>query len=218
MIKVLLSIPRTIIFNLLNLPIKQAIKLPIWLANNVKIYSNKGKIILPKDVSFAMIRIGYHTIHIMDKSSKTIINLQKGSNLIFKGSAHIGQGSKIHVAPNAILELGDNFSISALSSINCYQHIQFGNDIQFSWNCLVMDSDTHKIYNNENVQINNNKPIVFENKIWIGCNTTILKGSHISSNTVIGANSLLCNKHYEGNCIIAGQPAIQTKSIARWEL
>lgn len=218
MIKIILSIPKTIWFNFTTLPIKQAIKLPIWIAPNVRIYQNKGKIILPKCISFAMIRIGFHTIPIMNKSEKTILNIKKGSTLIFKGSAHIGQGSKIHIAPNATLELGDNFAISALSCINCYHHIIFGKDIQFSWNCLVMDSDTHKIYNSKNEQINKDKPIIFENKIWIGCNVTILKGCHISSNTVIGANSLLCNKHYNGNSIIAGQPASYQKEISSWIL
>ena len=187
--------------------------MPIWIANNVRIYNIRGKIILPQKINFAMIRIGYHTIPIMDKSSShTILNLNKNSILEFKGTAHIGMGSKINIEEKAKLVIGNNFAISALSSINCYKQITFGNDVQFSWNCLVMDSDTHKIFDKDN------KEIIFEDKIWIGCNCTILKGTHLSSNTVIGSNSVLTNKSYPGNCIIAGQPAEFKKEIKGWKL
>lgn len=36
-IKILLSIPKTIYFNFRYLPIRQALKLPIWLAPNVRV-------------------------------------------------------------------------------------------------------------------------------------------------------------------------------------
>ena len=218
-LNILLSVPKTIFFNFRYLPFKQAIKLPIWLANNVRTYEMKGKIILPNKINFAMIRLGYHTIPIMDQySTHTILNLSKGAVLEFKGTAHIGMGSKISVAKNATLILGKNFAISALSSINCYKRIVFGKDVQLSWDCLVMDSDTHKIYDTNNKQINFDKEIIIEDKTWIGCNCTILKGTHILPNTVIGANSLLSNKTYPGNCILAGQPAQSKKEIQGWIL
>lgn len=166
-----------------------------------------------------MIRLGFHTIPIMDRSSThTILNLDQGSILEFKGTAHIGMGSKIHIAKGGVLILGNNFAISALSSINCYKSIIFGKDVQLSWNCLLMDSDTHKIFNKDNLYMNTEKEIIIESKTWIGCNCTILKGTHVSSNTVIGSNSLLSNKHYPGNCILAGSPAEFKKEIKEWIL
>lgn len=94
--------------------------------------------------------------------------------MVFKGSAHIGNGSKIFVSKNAKLTIGDNFAISASSAINCYKEIKFGKYIQFSWNCLVMDSETHLIFDDCGNLSNEDKPILFGNKIWIGCNSTIL--------------------------------------------
>lgn len=66
-----------------------------------------------------MIRIGYHTIPIMDQNSThTTLNLDQNSILEFKGTAHIGMGSKISVGKGGILTLGNNFAISAfLASI-----------------------------------------------------------------------------------------------------
>lgn len=166
-----------------------------------------------------MIRIGYHTIPIMDQNSThTTLNLDQNSILEFKGTAHIGMGSKISVGKGGILTLGNNFAISALSSINCYKRIDFGEDVQLSWGCLIMDSDTHKIFGKDNQQINKDKDIIIENKVWIGCNCTIFKGTHLSSNTVVGSNSFLTNKYYPGNCIIAGQPGTLKKEIKEWKL
>ena len=219
MINIILSIPKTIYFNFRYLPFKKAIKLPIWVANNVHIYSFKGKILLPPNIHMAMIRIGYHTIPILDRNSThTTLNLERDSMLEFKGTAHIGMGSKISVGSKGILVIGTNFAISALSNINCYKKISFGKNVQLSWGCLIMDSDTHKIFNKENQQINTDKEIIIEDNIWIGCNCTILKGTQLSTNTVVGANSFLTNTHYPGNCIIAGQPAVIKKEIDRWEL
>lgn len=43
------------------------------------------------------------------------------------------------------------------------------------------------------------------NNVFIGMNTTILKGVNIGSNVIIGANSLV-NKDLPDNCVAAGNP------------
>lgn len=170
------------------------------------------------DMKPALIRIGFHTTPVMNPNDRTVISIAPEGKMIFHGSAHIGRASKIVVHKNAELVLGDNFAISSSTQINCYHNIRFGRDIQFSWDCLVMDSDTHKIFNEDGECCNVNKPIVFGNKIWIGCRVTILKGSLIPDNCVIGACSLVSGNKFEENSIIAGTPAKSTKKISGWKL
>ena len=153
----------------------------------------------------------------MDPKAKTVITIANGGVLVFKGEAHIGRGSKIYCAPNSKLILGERFAISALTQIACYKSIVFGDDVQFSWDCLVMDSDTHRIYY-ENKKINEDQKIVFGNKIWIGCRCTILKGSNIPDGCVIGAMSCVTGNKFENNTIIAGVPAKSIKKIISWEI
>ena len=215
-LNILVSIPKTIAFNFRYLPFSQAIKLPIWVASNCKI-SIKGKILLMQTPSLAMIRIGYHKVAIMEPNEKTVMKVEKTGTLIFEGSAHIGKGSKIYVSNNAKLKLGENFAISASTQIFCQKSISFGRDIQFSWDCLVMDSDSHRIYIEEE-QINADKEISFGNKIWIGCRCTILKGSVIPDGCVIAATSCITGKNFEANTIIAGTPAKSIKKISSWEI
>lgn len=218
-IQVLISIPKTIYFNFRYLPIKQAVKLPVWLVYNVKIEIGGGKILLNEClIKLAMVRIGFHRVPVCGSREQTLLNVANNGKLVFKGTAHIGHGSKIYVAEDAQLIIGDNFAISASSQINCYKKIVFGRDIQFSWDCLVMDSDTHSIYDENGTLTNEPREIILGNKIWIGCRSTILKGSIIPDNCVIGACSLISGKQFEANSIIVGIPAKSVKRIKNWEL
>lgn len=216
-IEIILSMPKTLFFNFRHLPFKVAYKLPIWIFYNTKV-NVKGNIIITPMASIAMIRIGFHQVPAKSPNDETMLMINREGMLVFEGEAHIGRGSRVYVEKNAKLVLGDNFAISASSIILCYKSILFGRDIQFSWDCLVMDSDTHQIYDKRNKRINEDKPIVFGDKIWIGCNCTILKGTRVPSNCVIGANSMLTGQKFEENSIIAGNPAMTVKKIGGWDL
>lgn len=147
-----------------------------------------------------------------------LVYLCRRGGLQFDGSAHIGRGSKIIIAENTKMHLGDNFAISASSTIVSYNKIIFGKDIQFSWDCLVMDSDTHTIYDENNGISNHPKEIIFGDKIWICNGCMIQKGTEIPSNCVIGAHSVVSGKHFEESSIIAGSPARTIKKIKGWSL
>lgn len=215
---IFLSVPKTIWFNLRYLPFMQAKRLPIWIYYGTKVRISKGgKIILPQQLSLAMIRIGFHCVEICEPKAKTILSIS-GGVLSFLGSAHIGRGSKIHISYSAKLILGDNFAISASSSLNCYKCIQIGKDVQFSWDCLVMDCDTHNIYDQSGHILNEAKKIIVGNKVWIGCRTTILKGAVIPDNCVVGSCSLVSGNRCEPNSVIVGAPAKSIKKIGGWKL
>jgi acetyltransferase-like isoleucine patch superfamily enzyme len=215
---IVLSIPKSVIFCLRFLPFKQAVRFPIFVKYGTKVMVHGGKInisVPQEQIKIAMIRIGFHEVPTKDVC-RTILNIN--GELVFLGSAHIGNGSILNVECDARLILGDNFAISACSTINCYKNISFGKDIQFSWDCLVMDSDTHEIYDECQNLINEPKEVVFGDHVWIGCGALILKGSCIPSECVIAAHSVLTAKQYETFSIIAGNPAKSVKKIGGWKL
>lgn len=93
--------------------------------------------------------------------------------------------------------------------------ISIGKDCMLSGSVTVRTTDGHAILN-ENVQrINNPKDISIANHVWIGMNVTILKGSVLPKNSIVGANSVV-TKQFEditGNTlIIGGNPAKVLKS------
>jgi len=81
-----------------------------------------------------------------------------------------------------------------------------------------MDIDFHKIKKlNEDNFRNKLENIDIGNNVWIGCRNTILKGSRIKDNSVIGANSLINKEFEKENVLIAGNPAKIVRENIRWE-
>lgn len=214
-LKILFALPKTIYLNFWLLPFRDAFKLPIWVTYNTKVIVSGGGM-LKGNVKPFMIRIGFHECSECNPSDKTVFRID--GKLILEGDAHIGKGSKIMVYKDAILELGDNFAISASSTISCRKHIKFGKDIQFSWDCLVMDSDTHIIMDEQGNCINPDKEIVFYDKVWIGNGCMILKGAHVPNNCVIGARSVVVGSKFDDHTIIAGNPAKSVKRIGGFKI
>lgn len=214
--KILYSFPRTLFFNFRYLPIRQAIKLPIWLASNVRVrHLAQGSIILKGEVSPCLIRIGFHEADGVDTySAHTILDIEAGGKLIFNGDAHIGQGAIFKIYATGVITFGDNFAISGTTSIIASKSITFGDDVQLSWNSLIMDSDAHKIFDSSGNWINQSKEINIGNKVWIAANTTILKGVNIADNVIIAANSMVNKSFAESGIIIGGQPARPIKKFA----
>lgn len=210
-----LSILKTVWINFRYLPISQAKKIPLLVAFDTSFCCHSGKVIFETPIRRGMIRIGFHEVPACNRL-KTKIEIQ--GSLIFRGEAHIGNGSKIYVSKNACLILGDDFKISANTSILCYHKIEFGYNIQFNWECLVMDSDTHTILDENSYCCNSDKPVFFGNNIWIGCRSTILKGSILPNNCIVGSMSLISGNKFEPNTIIVGCPAKSVKRISGWKL
>lgn len=222
---VFLSLPKTIWFNFRYLPLLQAIKLPVWIATNVKIKSMyRFGIILSKNATFNSVHIGYHKADAVDTyASHTVLCIEKGDTedggkLVIADDAHIGCGAIIHVKKGAVLKLGKNFAISGTTSIVCSKKITIGDNVQFSWNTLVMDSDAHKIFDENGKILNNPCPISIGNKVWIAANCTILKGTKISDHTVVGCNSLLNKEFPVSHVLIVGMPGKVVKKLGDWEL
>lgn len=60
--------------------------------------------------------------------------------------------------------------------------------------------------------LGNQKETIIEDNIFIGWGATILAGSHIGSNSIIGAGSVVSG-NLEGNAVYAGNPARKIMSI-----
>jgi acetyltransferase-like isoleucine patch superfamily enzyme len=218
--KIIRSIPKTIYFNLRYLPFKQAIKLPVWVASNVRIKQlNRKAIRITGICKLGLVRIGYHEADGLDSYSlHTIIDIENGGKLLINSDAHIGHGANITIRKEGKLSIGANFAISGTTSIICNKSITIGNDVQLSWNSTVMDSDAHKIYGDDGEWINPPKDVVIGNKVWIAANCTISKGTRICDNTVVASNSLVNKPFTEGDCIIGGTPAKALKHISHFEI
>lgn len=103
------------------------------------------------------------------------------------------------------------------SEIVAQTNIQFGDNVLISWDCLIMDTDFHKIYDQTGKLINSPEPIIVGKKVWIGCRNVILKGSKISDGSIIGANSFINKDISNQSGIFAGNPIRFIKGDISWE-
>lgn len=215
-LEILLGLPKSIYINFRYLPINQAIKLPIlvsWYCNLLEC-SGELKIDTSK-IRTGMILLGIGNVGIFDKkSSRSILELSEKSKITFNGKARLGNGFKISSNGNIIF--GENFILTAESTIYCSREIIFGDNVLVSWETLIMDSDVHKLYK-DGEQKDNNASIKIGNHVWIGCRCTLLKGINILDNNVIAANSLINKSFLEKNVIIAGQPGKIVSKKIDWE-
>jgi|WetSurMetagenome_2_1015567.scaffolds.fasta_scaffold204373_1 acetyltransferase-like isoleucine patch superfamily enzyme len=217
-LKLLLKINlKTLYFNFKYLPFSQAIKMPVILSRKVYLLATSGKIVFEGPVKMGLIQIGFGNIGIFDKKrSRTIWEVN--GKVVFKGKTNIGHGSKISVGKEGTLTLGENFTISAESTIVAFSQINFGNNCLLSWDILVMDTDFHKIIDESGEIINKPRPIMIGDKVWIGCRSLILKGTVIPDNCVIGANSTVSKPLEKQSCLYVGNPAKCVKETVTWEL
>lgn len=207
---------RSIYFNFKYLPFHQARHLPILISKKVYFKRLYGNVLLNEHLGFGNVRIGFGDVGIIDyKYSRTIWDVS--GKVVFKGKADIGYGSKIAVGQDGELIFGNNFIITAQSSIVADKSIVFGDYCMLSWDILIMDTDLHPIKNRQSEIINSPKPIHIGNHVWIGCRSLILKGVNIANNCIIGANSHIYKSLEKEHSVYAGNPVKQLIEGATWE-
>lgn len=191
-------------------------KFPVLITKNVILKELKGEIKIISPLTFGMVKIGFDGVGTFDVLRSKAI-WQVNGTVIFDEKAHIGHGSKLTIGVNGILECGKNFAITAESSIIVDKRVKFGDNCLLSWDILIIDTDFHQILSNNKV-INQPAEIVIEDSVWIGCRTTILKGSYIASGCIIGASSVVTKKLNTCNSIYVGNPARLSKENISWEI
>lgn len=195
---------KTIYYNYKFCGLKGLLTLPLIIHRGVVMKDTAGKITFLGCMRRATLRLGSERpLATRDmRFERTIIDisgeLQVGDNV------HIAPGSRISVNTGGVLRLGSNFNSTGNCTIICDTHISFGDSCLLSWDIQIMDSDFHKIYNNQNQLLNPPAPIVIGSNVWIGSRVTILKGAAIADGCVIGAASVVTKKFTRPDCVIAG--------------
>ena len=176
----------------------------VRIGKNVHLY-NKGTIKLNPN----------KTIRIQAGSQ---IEIRENGFLEFRGEAYLGEETRLLVGVKGVMKIGDNFSCTGRSDFNALKALEIGESCRFSVNLQIMDTDHHKIFDYNGKVINEPQSITIGNKVWVGCTSTILKGSNIPDNVIIGANSLVTNKSImKSNFIYAGCPIKQIKYFNFWK-
>lgn len=225
LLKVLLSLPKTIWFNFRVFPFQVALKLPVLIAYNVKVKNtHKNCIQINSDIMRFMIKVN------IDKGSDGVnptlntngyFDIRKKGKLVFQGNATFSSGISIRIDKGTV-DVGANFSCNKNCFIACSESITIGEDVLLGWNVNIRDSDGHSVIsldNESNKKITDiDNKVIIGNHVWIAANVDIIKGVRIPTNCVVGYNSCVTKKFNEENCIIAGYPAKIIKKNIKWQI
>ena len=200
------------------LPFKQAILFPIDVYHRLRIESNNGKIIIDAPhVYRGMIKIGSQGSEMFPHQLETVLRIDGKWHC--NGRVVIGIGSCIRVEHGAVLVTEDHVILGARSILFCVGEIVIHKDFLSSWDCLIMDTDRHKVICKDTGEINNTDiRIEIGEHTWLGNAVCVNKGSIIPPNSIVASHSL-CNKDYSQNgpnCLFAGIPAKLQKCNVAW--
>lgn len=94
----------------------------------------------------------------------------------------------------------------------CRDRITFGGHVIRSWNTLIMDSDQYSTENTITKEIYpQNSRILIGDKCRNCARSVILKGSQMSSDSILSSASVFTKKYDEENVLLAGSTAVVKK-------
>ena len=112
------------------------------------------------------------------------------------------------------VEIGSYTNINSGSEIRSDESVIIGSYNQISYDVNIWDTNTHTIYKSEKgLKLRGNislyfgyeiekpltSPIVVGDNCWIGERSSIMKGTQIGDNVIVGYNTMLLNKIIESN-------------------
>lgn len=111
-----------------------------------------------------------------------------GKHSTFKiDSATFYSGTSLMINENAKFQMGKSYC-NYDCRISCFNEITIGDGCAISQNVTIRDSDNHQVVREGYVK---SAPIVIDDNVWIGINSTILKGVHIGEGSIIAAGSVV---------------------------
>lgn len=146
------------------------------------------------------------------------MSLQSDMRVIIGKSRYAANNLKIWGSGSQVT-IGDNFSCWGVE-IRCHEagsQVSIGDDCMFSEEILIYPTDVHAIFDAETGKpLNLAKPIIIGNHVWCGRRVSILKGTQIADNCILGMAATVGGRFEQPRCAIAGNPAKIVKQNIGW--
>lgn len=209
----LLSLPNTIWCNYKLFPIKEAIKLPVFVAYNVHWKNvSRNQVEFLSTPNRFQVKIGNGGSEGIPRQ-KSMIRISDKGKLIFSGTASLGEGICMRIDGGTII-FGDNFRSNKNAFLACNTQMQFGTDVLLGWNVKIRDSDGHFVQENNEIKPNE-EPVFIGDHVWICSFVDILKNTFVGKNSVVAYRACVSGK-YDENSLIGGCPAKCIKHNINW--
>jgi len=153
--------------------------------------------------------------------SNTEIRIDGENNLIRIGENGYFRSGKIYLrkGQDKHVTIGDETTVENAYLLTDEQaDIDIGKDCMFSAGIMIRTGDKHSIMDcNTHKRVNHAKSIIIHDRVWVGRDVLILKGSEVKRGSIIGAKSLITSKFSQPNVVIAGSPGKIVKKEIYWD-
>jgi acetyltransferase-like isoleucine patch superfamily enzyme len=112
-------------------------------------------------------------------------------------------------APGRVV-IGDHTAINYGTSISAHSLVSIGQNCLLGHYCFIIDNDHHMV--NDHYMLPPAKPVIIEDRVWIGTRVVVLPGVHIGHDSVIGAGSVVM-KDIPPFSVATGHPARVVRSV-----
>ena len=158
-----------------------------------------------------LLRVGMDEVGFVHRYDRTYMNIN--GRLEFSGPYSIGKGCRFDIATGATVRFGTG-CVRPFTTFVIMHGLTVGNECSISWGCQFLDEDFHHLsYEGRKERA---PEIVIGDRVWIGCNVTVLKGSRIPDGCVVAAGSVISSVFTQQNCIIGGNPARVIRENISW--
>ena len=157
----------------------------------------------------------------MSTLSGVSIHIHGSNNIIDFGKRNFLSGCVFCIEDNNnSIKTGEHVYIYKETEISAIEStsVEIGKDCLFSAFILIRTGDSHVIADKTtNERLNHSKSIRIAEKVWIGIDSKVLKGSNIGKECVIGSGSVVTQSTPTAeNAILAGIPAKIVKQNITW--
>jgi acetyltransferase-like isoleucine patch superfamily enzyme len=111
-------------------------------------------------------------------------------------------GVRFEIGKGAVVRIGNGTYLNRNTLVVSNKLIEIGRACRIAWDVIIMDTDHHSVEGS----VLEDKPVIIEDDVWIGCRSIILKGVHIGKGAVIAAGSVV-TKDVPSRAVVGGVPA-----------
>lgn len=215
-ISLIISMPITIYVNFRCLPLKTAIKLPLFIGYKTHIDKLSRNITFGCEPTTFMVRIGWGGTEGRETGKKNYLLLNEKASLKFNGKCTMSSGVSL-VLDLGKLEIGDNFFCNKNCTFSCNDKITIGNNVLFGWNVEVLDSDNHKVMHKDRRKVSDRGAITIGDHVWVAAFSHILKNSVVPDGSVVAYHSLVTKAFAGEKLLLGGCPAKVLEEEIQWE-
>lgn len=137
--------------------------------------------------------------------AEAYVKMKPNSTLIIRENTVLNYLATIEVHKGGVIDIGRAI-INSGAVILAAKQITIGKDVLISRNVYIYDSDHHKILNEQQEIVNETRPVIIGDHVWIGLKCTILRGAEIGEGVIVAADSVVGGKIKPG-LLAQGNPA-----------